>query len=65
MDNAMFNLSETQLARYAEWAARLTRPSWDADAAESAQAVFTFTFSAFGRRVEARIGDETLLLEET
>lgn len=64
MDDALFNLSATQLACYAERAAQMTRPSWDADAAESAQATFTFTFSAFGRRVEARIGDGTLLLEE-
>lgn len=60
----MFNINEAQLARCAEWAAQRTRALWDADAAESAQVTFTFTFSAFGRRIEARIGDESLLLED-
>ncbi len=64
IDNSMFHLTDEQLRAYDQWMTTIAKSHWSADAAESLQATLSFTFTALGRRVEARVGEHHLLLED-
>lgn len=64
IDNSMFHLNDEQLRAYDQWMTEIAKSHWNADAAESLQATVSFTFTAFGRRVEARVGEHRLVLED-
>jgi hypothetical protein len=66
LTNNKFMLSDAQIAAYNSWAAERATHIWTADAAESHEIEVRFTFTPFGRVVEAIIGgsNEKLVLED-
>jgi hypothetical protein len=66
LTNKNFMLSDTQIAAYNAWAAEQASHAWAADAAESHEIEVRFTFTPFGRVVEAIVGgsQKKLVLED-
>jgi hypothetical protein len=66
LTNNHFMLSDAQIAAYNLWAAERANHAWVADAAESLEIEVRFTFTPFGRVVEAIVGgsNEKLVLED-
>ena len=64
LNNESLKLSEGQWARYRAWADLIAKAYWDEDISESLEFEISTTFSLFGRSVEARCGNQKLVLEE-
>ena len=64
LTNKNFMLSDEQLAKYNEWAGKKSAAAFDADAGDSHEIEIIFSFSPYGRCVEARCGSEIFVLEE-
>jgi len=64
MNNEAVSLTDEQWRVYRDWVEKQAADFWEADAAESLEISLTFTFCPLGRRVQARLGSSTLLIED-
>lgn len=66
LTNESLRLSDAQLNEYNRWAERMAAAAFDADAGVSHSIVIAFSFSPFGRHVEAVVAGsgKTLILED-
>ena len=64
MKNENFELTYTQLNSISNWSTQLAKAAHEEGCGVSHEISITFSFSLFGRTVEANCGSASLLVEE-